>query len=119
MGKSYDWQSQVFVQLADLDIDVYNPRRVTAPENIEEQIRWELEAMEKCDMIAMHYEPESKSPVTLMEAGLHMRSGRLVIHCPDGYWRRENVLVTADFYRAKMVSSLDALIQEIRERSSW
>jgi hypothetical protein len=116
MGKCYDWQSYVCEKLNDLPIDIYNPRRIAPPEDVPEQIRWELGGLERASLIAMHFEPGGLAPISLLEMGLHMRTGKLVIHCPHGYLRKENVDVTAEFYGFNnFVNSLDDLVEYIRE----
>ena len=42
--------------------------------------------------------PETKSPITLLELGLHVRGGKLIIGCPPGFWRRGNIEVVAARY---------------------
>jgi hypothetical protein len=111
MGNSANWQEEVFEKLHPYDMNILNPRRVVFDDqSIEEQILWELEAMEMADSIIMNFEPDSKSPITLLEFGLHARNKKLVVHCPDGFWRRTNILLTAREYGVKMVNSLDELI---------
>lgn len=116
MGESPDWQKEIFGRLNHLDINVLNPRRVVYdPKSIEEQIEWELDAMEMADMIIMHLEPNCKAPVSMLEFGLYAKSEKLVVHCPDGFWRRDNILITARRYGTKMVDTFDGLIYQVGE----
>lgn len=116
-GNSRDWQKELTNRLTDMDITILNPRRWAAPDDIEEQILWELSAMEAASMIVMNFEPDSQSPITLLEFGRFLTSGKLVVSCPVEYYRSENVYVTANFYQfTDFADGLDGLEAAIRER---
>jgi Nucleoside 2-deoxyribosyltransferase like len=115
MGASENWQSKAVARLENLAIVLLNPRRLNwdlsiRPEADEplfrEQVEWELDALERADHIFMYFLPGSKSPITLLEFGLFARSGRLTVCCPDGFWRRGNVLLTCERFRVPVIDSL-------------
>lgn len=125
MGQADDWQSALSEQLANDDVLLLNPRRTEWDASWEqsidnphflEQVEWELEAMETADCIAMHFCPETQSPITLLELGLHAKSGKLIVLCPLGFWRKGNVDVLCQRYNITTVESLAELVQEIRNR---
>jgi hypothetical protein len=102
MGHADDWQSVLANELGALDVIVMNPRRdawdATWRQRIDEpafraQVEWELTGLDRADVIAMWFAPETAAPITLLELGLHVQGGRLVVGCPDGYWRKGNVEV--------------------------
>ena len=108
-----------------MDITVLNPRRddwdsswqqTIAHAQFREQVDWELSAQELAGAIAMYFEPSTKSPITLLEMGLFARSGKLIVCCPDGFWRRGNVEIVCSRYRIPMVDTLDDLVVAIRQR---
>lgn len=118
-GAARDWQAEVAGRLPGTTL---NPRREhwdpSWPQDISfepfrQQVEWELKALERCDRIVMHFEPETKSPITLLELGLFADSGKLLVSCPEGYWRRGNVQITCDHYSVPFYSSLDALLDDI------
>lgn len=125
MGGSADWQAQVARELADEGVVLLNPRRedwnpawtpgADQPE-FRRQVEWELAALQRADVIAMYFAPGSQSPVTLLELGLHAGSGKLLVACPDGFWRKGNVDITAAHYRVPRFESLPALVAAVRER---
>lgn len=125
LGVAIDWQRAVEQALDDLDALVLNPRRddwdaswkqsITDPRMVE-QVTWELDAQERADVIAMYFAPASKAPITLLELGLFARSGRLVVCCPDGFWRRGNVEIVCGRYGVPMVDTLEDLVGAVRER---
>jgi hypothetical protein len=125
MGLAEPWQARIESALADLDILLLNPRRdewdaswqqsIHDP-RFREQVEWELAAQEQATLIAAYFAPATKAPITLLELGLFARSGRMVVCCPDGYWRKGNVEVVCARYGVPLVSDLDALIAEVRRR---
>lgn len=118
MGKAEDWQAIVTNALADLDVLICNPRRVLwdaswvqsyDSEPFRQQVEWELDALEKADLILFYFAPETKAPITLLELGLHAR-GKGIVCCPEGYWRKGNVDIVCRRYGIQQVESLEELI---------
>ncbi|MBN8552772.1 MAG: nucleoside 2-deoxyribosyltransferase domain-containing protein [Caulobacterales bacterium] len=124
MGHTRDWQSEFADALADMDVIILNPRRADwdsswraeadEPE-FRRQVEWELQALESADVIVMYLDPGSQSPISLLELGLYARSGRLILLCPPGFWRKGNVDITAEFYGVRAVDTFEALIAEARQ----
>ncbi|MDB4962563.1 MAG: hypothetical protein JWP01_2562 [Myxococcales bacterium] len=100
MGTATDWQAALISELGDRDVEILNPRRnewdaswrqsIDEP-RFREQVEWELDGLDRADVIAMWFAPETRAPITLLELGLYARSGKLVVGCPDGFWRKGNV----------------------------
>ncbi len=125
MGKAVDWQAQMIAALADQDVVILNPRRpdwnpawkpVADEPEFRRQVEWELAALESADVVVLYLTPGSQAPISLLEMGLHARTGKLVVLCPEGFWRKGNVDITAQKYGVKQVESLDALIAEVKAR---
>ncbi len=125
MGLAEDWQTRVTADLATLPVVILNPRRdewdATWEQSIDnpqfrEQVEWELDGLERATVIAMYFAPTTRAPVTLLELGLHARSGRLVVCCPPGYWRRGNVEVVCSRHGIPLVQTLPDLVQHLRQR---
>merc|ERR1712096_330437 len=85
---------------ADEEVTFCNPRRDSWNPYLEqhrgndvfrEQVLWELNALERVDIIVLYLQPGTKSPISLLELGLHTRSGKLIVLCPTGFWRKGNV----------------------------
>ena len=118
-GNSEDWQQTVAGKLAGKDRHylLYNPRQEEwHPERegeMEYQVNWELEHMEKADHILMVFLPGSQSPITLLELGLHARSGRLLVVCTPGFYRYDNVRITCEHYGVPVFSSLEEAIEAL------
>ena len=97
MGRAEPWQAAIEQALRDLPITILNPHRDSWDASWEQsidhaefrgQVEWELQAQERASMIAMYFAPTEPSPITLLELGLFARSGKLVVCCPTGFWRR-------------------------------
>lgn len=118
MGAAGPWQAEIEAALAHAPVTIWNPRReawdASWRQSIDEplfreQVEWELEAQERADLIAMYLAPDTRAPITLLELGLFARSGKLVVCCPEGYWRRGNVQVVCHRYGVREVPDLAAL----------
>ena len=127
MGKAVDWQTQIENKLkekltGDQIVTRYNPRRddwdssweqKMENDNFREQVEWELNALEEADKIVVYIDPETKSPITLMEIGLHAKSGKMCVCCPEGFYRKGNIDVTCNKYDIPVVDDVDGLIEFI------
>lgn len=107
MGAAPDWQPQVVAALSDLPITVLNPRRPdwdrTIPQSIKEprfkeQVVWELDGLERADLVLLYLAPGTVSPISLLELGLFRYSKDLIVCCPPGFARKGNVEVVLDYY---------------------
>lgn len=124
MGTAPDWQSDLIQQLADTDYTFLNPRRkdwdssweqVKTHPQFREQVEWELAGMERADLIVMYITAGSKAPVSMIELGLFARSGKMIVCCENGFWRKGNVDIVCERYGVRQVDSLAALILEIQQ----
>jgi hypothetical protein len=125
MGRAGPWQAEVERALADEDIVILNPRRERWDASWEQSIRnptfreqvdWELAGLERATVIAMYFAPDTRAPITLLELGLAARSGKLIVGCPAGFWRRGNVEVVCARYGVPLVDHLTDLIDLVRPR---
>jgi hypothetical protein len=118
MGLAEDWQNQLGEWLIDKNYNIFNPRRADwdsswnqtyEDPNFNQQVKWEMNALEKSDYIIMYLDPQTKSPISLLELGLHAASEKLFVVCPDGFWRKGNVEVVCSIYDIPLFNSLDEL----------
>ena len=126
MGKAVDWQKSVeeaVTKIAGDDVTVLNPRRddwdsswKQAADNapFREQVEWELRAQKEADLIVMYFQPGTQSPITLLELGL-FHDKKLVVCCPEGFWRKGNVDIVCQNYGIEQVETLEELIEYVRE----
>lgn len=122
MGHSVNWQQETEKFFAGKNCTILNPRRDDWDETWQqkadnkqfaEQVNWELDAMEKADIIVMNFLPGSQSPVSLLELGLFAASGKLVVCCPDDYWRRGNVEIVCRKYGIPFFENIHHLLSSI------
>lgn len=129
MGNSVDWQAQLTSELENQHIILLNPRRddwnkewkqVSSDTNFHQQVSWELTALEYADIIVMYFAPNSQSPISLLEFGLYAKTNKLLVVCPEGFWRKGNVDIVSERYNIKKFNTLkeltDALKKIILER---
>ena len=116
VGNSENWQEMVIKEVEGFNVDIYSPRRKDWDSSLEQtfenpqffqQVSWELDAMEKADVILMNFLPDSESPITLLELGLMADSGKLMVVCPDEFWRSGNVQVVCNKYNIPLFKSMD------------
>ena len=125
MGKAEDWQARIEKELNRSDILILNPRRDNWNRSWKQdinniqfkgQVEWELEAQEKSNIIALNLVAGTKSPITLLELGLFAETGKLIVHCPEGFWRKGNVDIVCRRYKIKQVINIEEFIKKIKIR---
>jgi hypothetical protein len=124
MGAATDWQAELAGLLAPRNVTILNPRREdwdsTWRQSIDEpkfreQVEWELDGLDRADVVAMWFAAESKAPITLLELGLTARSGKLLVGCPDGFWRKGNVEVVCARFGIPLATSWAAFVALVCE----
>jgi hypothetical protein len=125
MGTAEDWQSKVQEQLKYNDIVIFNPRRddwdsswVQQQSNpqFNHQVNWEMDKLEDADIIFMYLSPETKSPISLLELGLHADDRKMIVCCPDGFWRKGNVDIVCTRNNIQCFTNIDDAIGALRTR---
>lgn len=124
MGAAVDWQTKAGAILSNAGFIVLNPRRddwdssweqTIENEEFSKQVKWELEGLEKSDAILVHIDPETKSPITLLELGLlsQLKPKATFISCPMGFWRRGNIEILVDRYNMELYDNLEESIGNV------
>jgi hypothetical protein len=125
MGAAEDWQKAITEYLSDVACVVLNPRRKdwdsTWKQEMEnpkfnEQVSWELKGLEECSLIALCFTKESKAPISLLEMGLHIGDGRMIVFCPEGYWRKGNVDIVCQRYGVPVLADWTDFKKEVHRR---
>jgi hypothetical protein len=126
MGSAENWQAKIETALQDYKtICILNPRRENwdnswkqekSNPKFSEQVNWELEGLEKANLIVFYFAPETKSPISMLELGLFAHSKKLVVCCPQGFWRKGNIDIVCERYNIKQVDNLAGLIEVVAER---
>lgn len=120
MGASENWQSKVEAYFQELnEYTILNPRRDDWDSsweqdfenpNFYQQVNWELKGLELADKIIMYLDPDTKSPISLLELGLFANSGKLLVCCPDGFWRKGNVEIVCEHYNIPIYTEIKELL---------
>jgi len=128
MGKAELWQDTFAAGLRDMPINVLNPRRPDWDKewnqdpdfgHFREQVDWEMDHLNDCDVIALNFDPATLSPISLLELGLHAGdNNKVVVCCPKKFWRSGNVKVVCSRYGLTVVETKDELLEEVRTRLS-
>jgi hypothetical protein len=104
---------------------IYNPKRTdwdsTWKEDFSdsrwaEQVQWELELQDKADVVIVFFHKATQAPISLLELGLCVRSGKAIVYAQDGYSKRGNVEAVCRRYGAKFVNSEEDLKDAVLER---
>ncbi len=127
MGLADNWQEGVAEGLSDLpdSVVLVNPRRKDWDSNCDQsgsnhqfrqQVEWELRGLDLSEHVLFYFAPGTKSPISLMELGLCCaRPHRVLVCCPDGFWRKGNVDILCQRYGVPMFDTLSSLLDRYRE----
>lgn len=122
-GTAELWQDHVVRLFAETDIAILNPRRdawdpswVQIIENLEfkKQVEWELNGLDISDYIIFYFDPKTKSPVTMLELGLHATTGKCLMICPHGFWRKGNIDIVCERNAIPQFETLEACVDYIK-----
>ena len=125
MGAAEDWQKEIGESLKDVNCTVLNPRRkdwdsswkqeMSNPK-FREQVEWELRGLEQCSFIALCLTKDSKAPISLLELGLHVSEGKMIVCCPTGFYRKGNVDIVCAKYSVPVFDDFDEFKGAVRLR---
>lgn len=121
LGKSENWRETFYKEFNDysdailLDPVIDNWNKLQNPA---EQINWEQDMLEVSDVIAMYINPNTKSPISLMEFGQFIKSKKLIICCPEGFWKREYLEVMCERNDITLFDNFPDFINKVKEVSN-
>jgi hypothetical protein len=122
-GAAPDWQQRIAVALQGEKVLLLNPRRFSWDDSwrmavddpqFNEQVTWELEQLAHADLVVMNLIAGTQSPISLLEFGLYAQSGKMVVCCPEGFWRKGNIDMVCLHYDIPQVAKEDDLVAYIR-----
>ncbi len=118
------WQDGVVEMLSNTDWIILNPRREHWDNSVEqnkddprfsEQVTWELNAQEIADKILMYFDPSTKSPISLLELGLFESTHKMIVVCPEGFWRKGNVDIVCERYGVTQAGTIEEALKMLRQ----
>ncbi|UPX15941.1 uncharacterized protein EKO05_0006371 [Ascochyta rabiei] len=120
-----DWQTSLARSLVDLPVTVINPRcdawdstwvEDASDLRFKEQVEWEMDYAKLADVIAFYFKPGTLTPITLLELGMYAGTGKAVVCCPKGFYKRGNVQIVCARYGIELLETLEELESAIRKR---
>ena len=121
MDKAINWQKKCEELLKDNYI-LFNPRRdewnsnwsqTIENDNFNEQVTWELNALEKADIIIMYFAGNTMSPISLLEFGLYAQSQKMKVVVEENFWRKGNIDIVCKRYNVEQYKTLEKLIESL------
>jgi len=125
MGKAEDWQVRIENELSNHEVTIFNPRRDDWDSSWEQratnpqfnyQVNWEMDRLEEADLIFLYFSPDTKSPISLLELGLHADYSDMIVCCPQGFWRRGNVEIVCHRKGIPLHDNLEDAIAAMKSR---
>jgi hypothetical protein len=121
-----DWREELSTSLFDAPVTIFNPYRPDWDSSWREdisfapyrqQVEWELEKQDQADIVVVFFHPATQAPISLLELGLCARvSGKAIVVCPEGYWKRGNVQIVCNKFGIEMVDDVSGLKEAILKR---
>ena len=127
-GKAVDWQQSACQFFNKQEGYIFNPRRSKWNDKLEqsikepefyEQVTWELSALDVAQVIAMYFDPDTKSPISLLELGLYAASGKLVVCCPERFWRKGNVDIVCERFNIPVVEDMTRFFGKVHAKLKY
>lgn len=125
MGLAEDWQSRVTedIRSMNLPVTIFNPRRDDWDSSWKQdqynsqfnyQVNWELNRLEESTLVFMYFSPETKSPISLLELGRFAEPGKMIVCCPEGFWRKGNVDIFCSRLGVPVFTDLESAIGSLK-----
>jgi len=123
MGRAAHWDKELIWLIEDKDCIVLNPRRDDWDSNwkqdknnlkFREQVEWELDCMERSDIMVVALPRDSNVPISLMELGLHIGKRDLIVWCEEGYYCKGNVDIVCERYGVPVESNFLRFVARLR-----
>lgn len=121
MDKAEKWQAKLTTILLKEfnNIIVFNPRRdewdsswkqEIKNKQFYEQVDWEHEHIVESNCVFIYFQPDTQSPISLLELGLVADMNiETIVCCPDGFWRKGNVDYICKKYDLTMIDDMEEL----------
>lgn len=108
-----------------IKINAFNPRRpdwdngwsttINSPE-FNQQVTWELDMLRNADVIALYFDPKTQSPISLLELGMFAHTGKMIVCCPEGFWRKGNVDIVCARAGVPIYNNFDAFKLAVKDK---
>lgn len=125
MDQAVNWQKHCEELLQD-EFIIFNPRRdewdsswsqTIENNHFKEQVNWELDALEKADIVIMYFAEKTMSPISLLEFGLYAQSNKMKVVAEENFWRKGNIDIVCERYSIEQFKTLEELIQNLLKKN--
>ena len=127
MGAAEDWQTKLPEQIyaEHNHVVFYNPRRDEWDSSWKQeqsnpqfnyQVNWEMNKLDQSDIIFMYFSPETKSPISLLELGAYGHTEKMIVCCPDGFWRKGNVEIFCTRHNIPLFDTMQQAIGALQTK---
>lgn len=126
MNTAGPWAEELTDKLKGFEnLVLFNPRRKdfdkTAKQTKDDpyfrgQVEWELQALEMCDIVYLYLQPGTKSPISLLELGIYTQTDKLIVCCPEGFWRKGNVDIVCDRYDVPVFDNVEEAFEFLKKK---
>ncbi|RPD64191.1 hypothetical protein L227DRAFT_571762 [Lentinus tigrinus ALCF2SS1-6] len=121
-GGGERWHLEMIRRLNHLPVTIFDPWRDDwdsswverkSDERFATQTRWELANLRRADVVVVYLAPGSEAVVSLLEFGLSAKEKKVVVCCPDGFYRKGNVEIVCEEQHIPIVHDFDDLVQTV------
>jgi hypothetical protein len=122
------WQDHLTAALSDLPITTINPictawdstwvEDTTDPRFVA-QVEWEMDHGKLADVIVIYFVPGTQASISLLELGMYaaMYGGeKVVVCCPEGFWKRGNVRVVCARFGVECLETVEEVERVVRRK---
>lgn len=117
---SPSWRIEACELLKDFDDVIFIPEyKNNIQRDYDEQMKWELNAMKRSDIILFWFEAEKEhmpALTTRVELGYQLHSGKVIFGAPANAYKSTYIEKLATQYNIKIHRTLDEVIMEARNR---
>lgn len=118
------WQTILSDSLSHLPVTILNPlntnwdstwKETASFEPFKTQVEWELEGLERADIVVVYFGGDAKAPISLMELGLSLgRQKKVVVGCEEKFWKRGNVEIVCERAGVAVFTGLDGVLARLK-----
>ena len=129
MGKAENWQEEIIEVLKESQLNIentidLNPRRKDwdfswnqsiKNSNFREQVEWELTGIFDANLVIFYFDPNTQSPITLMELGYVVeKHEQVIVCCPNEYYRKGNVEIFCEYNNIHLTHTKEDLFKYLK-----
>lgn len=99
---------------------IYDPRITNHSEltdnEMKNHVEWELNALSSANRIILNFLSDAKSPISLLELGMYVRSKKLIVVCPKTFYKYQYVKTLCNIYNTPCFNKISDAIQLIQTK---